>query len=202
VAAFLHPSPSACFSFSLLYLLLRISYFLAALHGFQMPLFPSTQPYNSPRAIMQSPSPVPRVSKDAKPPPDGTNRVPGLREHLLAAGAGQPTPTQQPMTPHQHPQHPQQHPHSAGPQHVIDPAISGSPYAMDGGDANDGHLSEGQRKGRRELSTSKRAAQNRAAQVCAFDLMRQSFANICSARSVIAKRNTSRLSRKRSKTAN
>jgi hypothetical protein len=33
-------------------------------------------------------------------------------------------------------------------------------------DADDGNTSEGRSKGRRELSTSKRAAQNRAAQVC------------------------------------
>jgi hypothetical protein len=59
----------------------------------------------------------------------------------------------------------QQHPHNGSPQqHAIDPAISGSPYQMSAGNDGDGHLSEG-RKGRRELSTSKRAAQNRAAQV-------------------------------------
>lgn len=79
-----------------------------------------------------------------------------LREHLLAAGAGQPT-VPQPL-PHI--------PHSGSPQHAIDPAIAGSPYqTMSAGDAGDGHLSEGRGKGgRRELSTSKRAAQNRAAQ--------------------------------------
>ncbi|KAF2016102.1 hypothetical protein BU24DRAFT_193827 [Aaosphaeria arxii CBS 175.79] len=76
-----------------------------------------------------------------------------LREHLLAAGAGQPT-ASQPL---------QQHPHPGSPQHAIDPAIAGSAYQMSQGEAGDGHLSEG-RKGRRELSTSKRAAQNRAAQ--------------------------------------
>lgn len=77
-----------------------------------------------------------------------------LREHLLAAGAGQPT-VPQPLTP--------QHGHPVGPPHAIDPAIAGPQYQMSAGDAQDGHLSEG-RKGRRELSTSKRAAQNRAAQ--------------------------------------
>ena len=76
-----------------------------------------------------------------------------LREHLLAAGAGQPAPVQ-PLTP--------QHGHPGGP-HAIDPAIAGPQYQMSQGDAGDGHMSEG-RKGRRELSTSKRAAQNRAAQ--------------------------------------
>lgn len=83
-----------------------------------------------------------------------------LREHLLAAGAGQPQ-VPVPVTPssqiHQT--------HSASPHsHAIDPAIAGPGYTMSAGDSGgDGHLSEG-RKGRRELSTSKRAAQNRAAQ--------------------------------------
>ncbi|OWY47204.1 bzip transcription factor [Alternaria alternata] len=85
-----------------------------------------------------------------------------LREHLLAAGAGQPS--VQPLP--QHPPHPQhsQHPHSAGPPHAIDPAIGGSAYDMSQGGPDDGNTSEGRSKGRRELSTSKRAAQNRAAQ--------------------------------------
>lgn len=79
--------------------------------------------------------------------------VEGLREHLLAAGAGQssaPAPIQQ------------QQPHTGGPQQHIDPAIAGSQHYMSQADPNDD--GEG-RKGRRELSTSKRAAQNRAAQV-------------------------------------
>jgi hypothetical protein len=85
------------------------------------------------------------------------HRVEGLREHLLAAGAGQPS--TQPL-----PQHPPQQ----GPPHAIDPAIAGQAYQMSQGaiDADDGNTSEGRSKGRRELSTSKRAAQNRAAQVC------------------------------------
>lgn len=90
-----------------------------------------------------------------------------LREHLLAAGAGQPT--VQPLSQHPQPlpqplppQLPQQLPHSAGPPHAIDPAIAGATYDMSAGD--DGNTSEGRSKGRRELSTSKRAAQNRAAQ--------------------------------------
>ncbi|KNG49424.1 bzip transcription factor [Stemphylium lycopersici] len=85
-----------------------------------------------------------------------------LREHLLAAGAGQPS--VQPLP--QHPPHPQhsQHPHSTGPPHAIDPAIGGSAYDMTAGGPDDGNTSEGRSKGRRELSTSKRAAQNRAAQ--------------------------------------
>ncbi|CAN9086033.1 unnamed protein product [Alternaria alternata] len=57
-----------------------------------------------------------------------------------------------------------QHPHSAGPPHAIDPAIGGSAYDMSQGGPDDGNTSEGRSKGRRELSTSKRAAQNRAAQ--------------------------------------
>jgi hypothetical protein len=81
--------------------------------------------------------------------------VVGLREHLLAAGAGQPTAP---------PSIPQHAPHTGSPQqqHAIDPAIAGTNYQMSAGDGED--MSEG-RKGRRELSTSKRAAQNRAAQV-------------------------------------
>ncbi|KAF3048905.1 hypothetical protein E8E11_008467 [Didymella keratinophila] len=76
-----------------------------------------------------------------------------LREHLLAAGAGQPSapaPIQQQPT------------HTGGPQQHIDPAIAGSQqhYMSQADPSDDG---EG-RKGRRELSTSKRAAQNRAAQ--------------------------------------
>ncbi|KAI8937011.1 hypothetical protein NX059_006234 [Plenodomus lindquistii] len=90
-----------------------------------------------------------------------------LREHLLAAGAGQPSvqplpqhPQQQQQQQQQQPQ--QQHPHTTGPPHAIDPAIAGAAYAMSAGE--DGNTSEGRSKGRRELSTSKRAAQNRAAQ--------------------------------------
>ncbi|KAJ4994158.1 bZIP transcription factor [Stagonosporopsis vannaccii] len=75
-----------------------------------------------------------------------------LREHLLAAGAGQPS-APSPIQ--------QQQPHTGGPQQHIDPAIAGSQHYMSQADPNDD--AEG-RKGRRELSTSKRAAQNRAAQ--------------------------------------
>src|ERR1051326_690439 len=81
--------------------------------------------------------------------------LPALREHLLVAGAGQPTaPVPLPVTPV----------HQSSHHDNIDPAIAGPGFPMSG-DTPDGHLSEG-RKGRRELSTSKRAAQNRAAQVC------------------------------------
>lgn len=77
-----------------------------------------------------------------------------LREHLLAAGAGQSSGSV--------PIH-QSHPSGSH----IDPAIAGpgAYAAMSAGDSGgeDGLDAEG-RKGRRELSTSKRAAQNRAAQ--------------------------------------
>jgi hypothetical protein len=83
----------------------------------------------------------------------------GLREHLLAAQAGQPVPpSASPSSSHDmHIAHsPNQH---------IDPAIGGGggpgyPMPLDDSmeEMND------MRKGRRELSTSKRAAQNRAAQ--------------------------------------
>ena len=54
--------------------------------------------------------------------------------------------------------------------HNIDPAIAGSGMMStsageSGGDDN-GATSDGRKNGKRELSTSKRAAQNRAAQVC------------------------------------
>ncbi|KAF1921128.1 hypothetical protein BDU57DRAFT_509755 [Ampelomyces quisqualis] len=76
-----------------------------------------------------------------------------LREHLLAAGAGQPS--TQPLAQHASPQ---------GPPHAIDPAIAGQAYHLSQAALDDGNTSEGRSKGRRELSTSKRAAQNRAAQ--------------------------------------
>ncbi|KAK8189603.1 hypothetical protein BKA81DRAFT_410285 [Phyllosticta paracitricarpa] len=82
-----------------------------------------------------------------------------LREHLLAAGAGQPQQAPQSITPGP-PSHPQD-PHAHG---GLDPSIAPPGYPMTAADAGDGHLSESGRKGRRELSTSKRAAQNRAAQ--------------------------------------
>ncbi|KAB2575958.1 putative transcription factor kapC [Lasiodiplodia theobromae] len=82
-----------------------------------------------------------------------------LREHLIAAGAGQPHPPPQQITPG---------PTTHAPDHTqhqgLDPSITAAGYPMSAGDAADGHMSEGGRKGRRELSTSKRAAQNRAAQ--------------------------------------
>ncbi|KAF2191326.1 hypothetical protein K469DRAFT_720318 [Zopfia rhizophila CBS 207.26] len=101
-------------------------------------LYPSIRTYNN----MQQPA------QDHKPTIEMS-----LREHLLAAGAGQPT-APQPLP---------QHAHSGSPHQAIDPAIAGPQYQMSAGDGGDDHMSEG-RKGRRELSTSKRAAQNRAAQ--------------------------------------
>ncbi|KAF2086769.1 hypothetical protein K490DRAFT_43976, partial [Saccharata proteae CBS 121410] len=84
----------------------------------------------------------------------------GLREHLLAAGAGQPVVQQQSVASGP----PSAHTPEAQSHHHIDPAIAGSGYPMSAGEIGDGNLSESGRKGRRELSTSKRAAQNRAAQ--------------------------------------
>ncbi|PSN71855.1 hypothetical protein BS50DRAFT_237198 [Corynespora cassiicola Philippines] len=102
-------------------------------------LYPSIRTYDS---TMQQPA------------QDKSSIEMSLREHLLAAGAGQPN-APQPLP---------QHSHTGGQPHAIDPAIAGNPYQMSAGDQQgDGHMSEG-RKGRRELSTSKRAAQNRAAQ--------------------------------------
>ncbi|KAF2097593.1 hypothetical protein NA57DRAFT_77844 [Rhizodiscina lignyota] len=46
----------------------------------------------------------------------------------------------------------------------IDPAIAGNAYQMSAGDSGGDDQMQDTRKGRRELSTSKRAAQNRAAQ--------------------------------------
>ncbi|KAF1959667.1 hypothetical protein CC80DRAFT_489778 [Byssothecium circinans] len=78
-----------------------------------------------------------------------------LREHLLAAGAGQPS-APQPLQQHPVQQHSPQ-------QHAIDPQIAGPQYTMSQGEAPEADMGDN-RKGRRELSTSKRAAQNRAAQ--------------------------------------
>ena len=81
--------------------------------------------------------------------------------------------------PHLQPQHkvdslqPQ---NSASPQdHNIDPAIAGggmmSTSAGESGGDDNGAASDGRKGGKRELSTSKRAAQNRAAQVSASELV-------------------------------
>lgn len=85
-----------------------------------------------------------------------------LREHLLAAqAAGQ-------AQGHTHSSHDQLRP--PGPtspsEHNIDPAIAGTAYAMSAGESGGDETSPDTKKtaGKRELSTSKRAAQNRAAQ--------------------------------------
>ncbi|KAL1610221.1 hypothetical protein SLS60_001886 [Paraconiothyrium brasiliense] len=104
-------------------------------------LYPSIRTYD-----MQNP-----VAHDQKAPTIEMS----LREHLLAAGAGQPS-APPPM---------QQHPHTSPQQHAIDPAIAGQQYQMSQGESpHMGDQGQGNAKGRRELSTSKRAAQNRAAQ--------------------------------------
>ncbi|KAF1974852.1 hypothetical protein BU23DRAFT_460332 [Bimuria novae-zelandiae CBS 107.79] len=108
-------------------------------------LYPSIRTYN-----MQQPP----ATHDQKAPTIEMS----LREHLLAAGAGQPN-APQPMQQHAHGSPQQQQ------QHAIDPAIAGQQYQMSQGEA--AHMADqgqGNGKGRRELSTSKRAAQNRAAQ--------------------------------------
>jgi len=83
-----------------------------------------------------------------------------LRDHLLAAQAGQPVPTSSSPTS----SHDMHVAHSPG-QH-IDPAIGGggAGYPMPMSESAMEDQMNDIRKGRRELSTSKRAAQNRAAQ--------------------------------------
>lgn len=72
----------------------------------------------------------------------------GLREHLMQVQSSASVPP-----------NPQ-------PDQNIDPAIAGSAYQqMSAGDSGGEDGMGDSRKGRRELSTSKRAAQNRAAQV-------------------------------------
>lgn len=85
-----------------------------------------------------------------------------LREQLLAQ-----------VQNHHHPPHRPEHQlsNSANPHHHnIDPAIAGTGImnlgAVDSG--GDDGVSDGRKSGKRELSTSKRAAQNRAAQVCSI----------------------------------
>lgn len=89
-----------------------------------------------------------------------------LREHLLAAsGASSSGPAPYPPTSTAHSGHDNPYAQASDEHHHLDPNVAGQqmPYAMTGdGQADDGMNSE--RKGKRELSTSKRAAQNRAAQ--------------------------------------
>lgn len=91
----------------------------------------------------------------------------GLREHLLAVSGGS-----QPQASALTHDTLRAGPPSGGPDSNIDPGLSGAQYAQmdvtqgDGSSANLSPNADDPRKGRRELSTSKRAAQNRAAQVC------------------------------------
>ncbi|KAK4547721.1 hypothetical protein LTR36_000679 [Oleoguttula mirabilis] len=92
-----------------------------------------------------------------------------LREQLLAAGTNQSPYPPPPTAGAQGPEHPYQASDSASPHDHLDPNVAQqqqAPYAqMSGGDsAGDDGLSPSGSKGKRELSTSKRAAQNRAAQ--------------------------------------
>ena len=94
-----------------------------------------------------------------------------LRERLLADVQTGNLPNFQQHRPEPPPnQHPQYPPHPQN--HNIDPAIAGSgvmgPYPAPGPDGSPGGEARPPRgnAGRRELSSSKRAAQNRAAQVC------------------------------------
>lgn len=93
---------------------------------------------------------------------------PGLREHLLshsAAGSG-PPPYPASSAPPQGLEHPYQPSDSASPHDQYDPSAGAhQAYGMSDQSAGDDGLSPDARKGKRELSTSKRAAQNRAAQV-------------------------------------
>ncbi|KAF2396130.1 hypothetical protein EJ06DRAFT_534264 [Trichodelitschia bisporula] len=83
-----------------------------------------------------------------------------LRDHLQAIQAGQPSPSAS-ISPTAHDMH---HSPPTHHDHQIDPAIAGGGYQMGVTDSGmEDHTPES-RKGRRELSTSKRAAQNRAAQ--------------------------------------
>jgi hypothetical protein len=95
-----------------------------------------------------------------------------LREHLLAASAGTnaapaPYPTAPPPQQQNHENPYQRSEGSPRDQHHhLDPNVTGQqmPYGM-GGDGMDDGMGPNSAKGKRELSTSKRAAQNRAAQV-------------------------------------
>ena len=99
-----------------------------------------------------------------------------LRDQLLAQVHSPQTQQQQHQPQQQHLHHHDmmhQHSSSASPHDHnsnanIDPAISGSNMANTsaGESGGDDNGADGRRGGKRELSTSKRAAQNRAAQVC------------------------------------
>lgn len=62
---------------------------------------------------------------------------------------------------------------SASPHdHNIDPAIAGTGMMNTSAESGDDVGADGRKGGKRELSTSKRAAQNRAAQVSLHDALR------------------------------
>jgi len=85
-----------------------------------------------------------------------------LRAASAAAAVVAQTPS--PINGHQQlPDHMHQGPPESPRDHNIDPAIAGPSYEPSGGDDAEGKKDGG---AKRELSTSKRAAQNRAAQVC------------------------------------
>ncbi|CAK3823345.1 transcription factor kapC [Lecanosticta acicola] len=89
-----------------------------------------------------------------------------LREHLLAASSSGSAPSPYPPSAATHQGHEHQYPPPDGShEHHLDPSVTGQhiPYGMSGDSAGDDSMSQ-DRKGKRELSTSKRAAQNRAAQ--------------------------------------
>ena len=92
----------------------------------------------------------------------------GLREHLLAAGSSGSGPPPYPSSsaPPPSSEIPYQPSDSASPHDQYDQQGGAQPpYGMSGDSAGDDGLGPDARKGKRELSTSKRAAQNRAAQV-------------------------------------
>ena len=94
-----------------------------------------------------------------------TRMLPALREQLLAQVQNHQ------LTPHR-PEH--QLSTAASPHHHnIDPAIAGTGVMNPGGgdSGGDDNGSDGRKGGKRELSTSKRAAQNRAAQVCHYQVV-------------------------------
>ncbi|KAF2724537.1 hypothetical protein K431DRAFT_217877, partial [Polychaeton citri CBS 116435] len=93
-----------------------------------------------------------------------------LRDHLLASqgpgSAGHQNPYPPPPNTQSGPEHPYQTSETSSHEH-LDPSVANQQmqYTMSGDSAGDDGLSPDARKGKRELSTSKRAAQNRAAQV-------------------------------------
>jgi hypothetical protein len=91
-----------------------------------------------------------------------TNTLAGLREHLMTRGGAATGAAPSPYPPSATNPYPDTA--SGKPNHNIDPNVSGEgPYAGD--DAMDEDMGSSQPKAKRELSTTKRAAQNRAAQV-------------------------------------